>query len=168
MDNNKEKEKAFKVDDRRRFSPEGELKPEHRGADDQAAAPQTGTAEPAGAFEQRAASARSVRQSPEAAADAADAGAAGHDAAAVAAEISFSTFVVGLSTQALFHLGEIPDPATGQHARDLAGAQQLIDILGMIQEKTRGNLEPGEQSLIQAILFDLRMKYVEIARPTPR
>ena len=165
MDNNEEKEKAFKVDDRRRFSPEGELKPEHRGADDQPASP-TGAAEAAGASGQKDASARTVRQSPQAGADASGAGAPGHDAAA--AEISFSTFVVGLSTQALFHLGEIPDPATGQHARDLAGAQQLIDILGMIQEKTRGNLEPGEQSLIQAILFDLRMKYVEIARQTPR
>ena len=167
MDNSEEKEKAFKVDDRRRFSPEGELKPEHRGADDQPAAPQTGAAEAAGASGQKDASARSVRQSPQAGADAAGAGAPVTTPRA-AAEISFSTFVVGLSTQALFHLGEIPDPATGQHARDLAGAQQLIDILGMMQEKTRGNLEPGEQSLIQAILFDLRMKYVEIARQTPR
>jgi len=164
MDNNEEKGKAFKVDDRRRFSPEGELKPEHRGADDQPASPQTGTAAPAGASGQKAASARSAGQSPEAAASA---GAAGHSAAE-AAEITFSTFIVGLSTQALLHLGEIPDPATGQHARDLTGAQQLIDILGMLQEKSRGNLEPGEQSLIQAILFDLRMKYVEIARQTPR
>jgi len=162
MDNSEEK--AFKVDDRRRFSPEGELKPEHRGADDQPASPQTGTAEPAGASEHKAASARSVGQSPEAAAGA---GAPGYDAAA-AAEITFSTFIVGLSTQALLHLGEIPDPATGEHARDLTGAQQLIDILGMLQEKSRGNLEPGEQSLIQAILFDLRMKYVEIARQIPR
>ncbi len=167
MDNSEEKEKAFKVDDRRRFSPEGELKPEHRGADDRPASPQTGTAEPAGAFEQKAASARSVRQSPQAGADATGAGAPGYDAEA-AAEINFSTFIVGLSTQALLHLGEIPDPATGQQARDLTGAQQLIDILGMLQEKSRGNLEPGEQSLIEAILFDLRMKYVEIARQTPR
>ncbi len=165
MDNSEEKEKAFKVDDRRRFSPEGELKPEHRGADEKPTSPQT--AEPAGASEQKAASARSVRQSAEAASAAAGAGAPGYDASE-AAEITFSTFIVGLSTQALFHLGEIPDPVTGEHARDLTGAQQLIDILGMLQEKSRGNLEPGEQSLIQAILFDLRMKYVEIARQTPR
>jgi len=43
-------------------------------------------------------------------------------------------------------------------------AQQLIDILGMLREKTRGNLDHDEQALLDAILFDLRMKYVEIAR----
>ncbi len=158
MDKSEEKEKGFKIDDRRRFSPEGELKPEHRGGDDKPASPQT-------AAEQtpREQTIRSPRQAPE---PAAGAEFPPHDAAS-GAEITFSTFVVGLSTQALLDLGEIPDPATGQNALNLAGAQQLIDILGMLQAKTRGNLEPGEQSLIEAILFDLRMKYVELARQAP-
>ncbi len=146
MDETEDKEKSFKVEDRRRFSSEGELKPEHRRAEEKPAP------EPA---EQSKATTTS-------------AAGAHHDvgrADSALAEINFSTFVVGLSTQALLHLGEIPDPATGQHCRDLTGAQQLIDILGMLQEKTRGNLAAEEQNLLQAILFDLRMKYVEIARP---
>lgn len=156
MDNSEEKEKGFKVQDRRRFSSEGELKPEHRGGDDQPASAAKEAPQPP--------SAGSVRPAPEPVAGAS----VNRSGSAASAEITFSTFVVGLSTQALLHLGEIPDPATGQHARDLTGAQQLIDILGMLQEKTRGNLGPDEQGLIQAILFDLRMKYVEIARQAAR
>ena len=83
---------------------------------------------------------------------------------AEAAEITFGAFLMSLSTEALVHLGEMADPAGGQAQRDLAMAQQLIDILGMLREKTRGNLERDEQGLLDAILFDLRMKYVEIAR----
>ena len=79
-------------------------------------------------------------------------------------EINFVTFVVSLSTQALMHLGEIPDPMTNQRERDLGAAQHIIDILGMLQDKTRGNLDHDEESLLRSILFDLRMKYVESAR----
>jgi hypothetical protein len=62
----------------------------------------------------------------------------------------------------------LPDPVSGQPRRDLHAAQQMIDIIGMLREKTRGNLDPTEQSLIDAVLFDLRMKYVELARQSPR
>jgi len=78
--------------------------------------------------------------------------------------VTFSTFVLGLSTQALSLLGEIPDPHTGQVARDLGGAKQLIDILGILREKTRNNLAHGEETLLDSILYDLRMRYVELAR----
>jgi len=79
-------------------------------------------------------------------------------------EINFGAFLISLSTEALVHLGEVADPSSGQERRDLAMAQQLIDILGMLREKTRGNLDHDEQALLDAILFDLRMKYVEVAR----
>jgi hypothetical protein len=151
MGEREEKERGFKVEDRRRFSSEGEPKPEQ-------AASQAAEAKPY----------PEPQPHTEAAAAAPGSGATAHHEETAPAEITFSTFVVGLSTQALFHLGEIPDPATGQRQPDLAGAQQLIDILGMLQEKTRGNLGADEQSLIEAILFDLRMKYVEIARQTAR
>ncbi|HEY2108028.1 MAG TPA: DUF1844 domain-containing protein, partial [Candidatus Binataceae bacterium] len=82
-------------------------------------------------------------------------------------EINFTTFVVSLSTQALMHLGEIPDPMTNQQERDLPAAQHMIDILGMLQEKTRGNLDHEEEGLLRSVLFDLRMKYVETARHNP-
>ena len=76
--------------------------------------------------------------------------------------VTFSTFVLGLSTQALLHLGEIPSPLTGKIESDLAAAKQVIDILGMLSEKTRNNLETVEQSLLESVLYDLRMQYVEL------
>ena len=83
-------------------------------------------------------------------------------------DLTFASFVVGLSTEALALMGEMPHPATGERMRDLVGAQQLIDIIGILQDKTRGNLSHDEDTLLDAILFDLRMKYVEKARQTPR
>jgi Domain of unknown function (DUF1844) len=79
-------------------------------------------------------------------------------------EINFSTFVISLSTQALMHLGEIENPLTGKVEPDVLVAKQMIDIIGMLREKTRGNLNAGEDRLIEDILFDLRMKYVEAVK----
>ncbi len=140
-----EKSKGFKVEDRRRFSAEGELKPEHRGAE--------ATPPP-------------ESPPPDAAAAAAQptAAAAPHEAAAAPDEITFATFMVGLSTQALMHLGEIRDPQDEGAGVNLVAAQQLIDIVGMLKDKTRGNLDRDEEALIEAILFELRMKYVERSR----
>lgn len=81
------------------------------------------------------------------------------------AELNFSTFVIGLSTQVLVLLGEMPDPASRAVATDLPGAKQLIDILGILEAKTRGNLDAAESSLLGSILYDLRMRYVQRSRP---
>ena len=62
-------------------------------------------------------------------------------------EINFSTFIISLSTQALMHLGEIPNPMSGKSETDVPVAKQMIDILGMLREKSRGNLDAGEQRL---------------------
>jgi hypothetical protein len=78
-------------------------------------------------------------------------------------EINFSTFVMGLSTQALMHLGEIADPEA-PHGPDLPAAKQMIDLLGILREKTTGNLEPAEEQLLSSMLYDLRMRYVEVSR----
>lgn len=78
--------------------------------------------------------------------------------------INFSTFIISLSTQALMHLGEIPDPLSGKVERDISVGKQMIDIIGVLSEKTRGNLDQGEEKLMEDILFDLRMKYVEAVR----
>jgi uncharacterized protein DUF1844 len=78
--------------------------------------------------------------------------------------VTFSTFVLGLSTQALFLLGEIPNPETRVVERDLDGAKQVIDILGILREKTRNNLEPSEESMLDSILYDLRMRYVQLVQ----
>ena len=79
-------------------------------------------------------------------------------------EINFSTFVISLSTQALMHLGEIADPLSGKVETDVTAAKQMIDILGMLREKAKGNLSSGEERLMEDILFDLRMKYVEAVK----
>jgi len=79
-------------------------------------------------------------------------------------EINFSTFVISLSTQALMHLGEIPNPITGKMEDDVPVAKQMIDIIGMLREKTRGNLDQGEEKLLDDVLFNLRMKYVEAVK----
>jgi hypothetical protein len=78
--------------------------------------------------------------------------------------VTFSTFVLGLSTQALLHLGEIPNPVTKALERDLGAAKHVIDILGILRDKARNNLEPGEESLLDSVLYDLRMRYVELSR----
>jgi hypothetical protein len=78
--------------------------------------------------------------------------------------VTFSTFVLGLSTQALLLLGEIEGPLAGAVERDLAAAKDLIDVLGILRDKTRNNLEQAEEQLLDSILYDLRMRYVELAR----
>jgi hypothetical protein len=79
-------------------------------------------------------------------------------------EINFSAFVISLSTQALMHLGEIASPVSGKVEIDVPVAKQMIDIIGMLREKTRGNLNASEDRLMEDILFDLRMKYVEAVK----
>jgi hypothetical protein len=160
-DEEHEEGKGFKVQDRRRFSAEGELKPEHRGVEEAqtrtAAEPGTTAAASSPIFSAGEHVAQSRSEVPGTA----------HAASLhsqTAPEINFGSFVVGLSTQALMHLGEIPDPQTNQPAQDLPAAQQVIDIVAMLEQKTRGNLDRDEQALLEAVLFELRMKYVERAR----
>lgn len=76
-------------------------------------------------------------------------------------EVSFSTFVFSLSSSALVHLGEIPEPSTQQMHQDLMLAKQIIDTLGMLEEKTRSNLDPDEERFIKTVLYDLRLRYVQ-------
>lgn len=75
--------------------------------------------------------------------------------------IDFATFVLSLSHSALMHLGEAPDPDTNQTNVDLPLAKQNIDILVLLEEKTKGNLSGDEERLLAQVLFDLRMRFVE-------
>ena len=76
-------------------------------------------------------------------------------------EITFSAFVYSLSTSALVHLGEIPEPISEKMDKNLPLAKQTIDILGLLQEKTKGNLTQEEENLLNSFLYDLRMRYVK-------
>jgi hypothetical protein len=76
-------------------------------------------------------------------------------------EVTFSTFVFSLSSSALVHLGEIPEPMSQKMHQDLVLAKQIIDTLGMLADKTRGNLDAGEDRLLKNVLCDLRLRYVQ-------
>jgi hypothetical protein len=83
--------------------------------------------------------------------------------------IDFYTFVLSLGSSAFVHLGEAPDPETGQPTpANLALAKQTIDILDMLREKTRGNLTPEEEKFMENLLTDLRLRYVEKAKAAPK
>lgn len=75
-------------------------------------------------------------------------------------EVTFSTFVLSLASSALVHLGEVPNPETGSTARDEALARNAIDVLTMLDDKTRNGLTPDESKLIRDVLYELRMKFV--------
>jgi len=83
------------------------------------------------------------------------------DGKCVMPEVTFSTFVVSLSTAALYHLGELPAPDSGETVKDLTLARHTIDTLKMLQEKTVGNLDEEEKGLLENILYDLRLRYVK-------
>ncbi len=78
-------------------------------------------------------------------------------------EIDFPHFILSLSTSALIQLGEIQDPFTEKLAKNLPLAKQTIDLIGMLKEKTKGNLSPEEDKVIEYVLYDLRMRYVKAA-----
>jgi len=75
--------------------------------------------------------------------------------------VNFSTFIFSLNSSALFHLGLVPDPTTGKKEKNLLLAKQSIDIIGMLDEKTRGNLTGDEEKLLRNVLHDLRLMYVK-------
>lgn len=75
--------------------------------------------------------------------------------------VSFATFVFSLSSSALVYLGEMPEIESQSSQVDLPLAKQIIDTLGMLQEKTRGNLDTDEDRLLRNLLYDLRLRYVQ-------
>lgn len=77
---------------------------------------------------------------------------------------SFHILVSQWATQALIALGEVPDPVTQKRQTDLAHAKFAIDMLGILEDKTRGNLTPEEKRLLDTMLFELRMKFVDASR----
>ena len=75
-------------------------------------------------------------------------------------ELDFSTFVISLATSAQVGMGAVPHPETNQAAQNLPAAKQMIDILALLQEKTKGNLTDDESSLLDQVLHNLRVHYV--------
>jgi Domain of unknown function (DUF1844) len=145
--------RGFKVQDRRRFSSEGEAK---EGGDT-----------PAESSEAPEIKSKAAAPPPETA-QAAASQPASPQSSEPPPELTFAAFLWSLSEQALAALGEVPDPMSGKAMRDLTMAQQMIDIIIMLRDKTRGNLDEHEQAMLKEILSGLQMKYVELARQPNR
>ena len=77
--------------------------------------------------------------------------------------VSFTLLVISLATQVRMCLGDIENPANGQKEVDLELAKHNIDLLGMLEEKTQGNLSDQEKKLLDSVLYELRMRYVQLA-----
>lgn len=76
--------------------------------------------------------------------------------------ISFTQFILSLGTTAAVHFGDLADPMTGEQGEpNLIAASQMIDLLALLQDKTRGNLDPAEAKLLDDLLYDLRLRFVQ-------
>jgi len=78
-------------------------------------------------------------------------------------EVSFASFILSLNTSALYHMGELPHPETGQRLLDRELAEHTIDTLTLLAEKTKGNLSHDENELLTSILYELKMRFVKLA-----
>ena len=77
-------------------------------------------------------------------------------------ELTFTAFVVSLATTAAIHFGDLVDPASGAPTEsNLDGAAQMIDILSLLEEKTRGHLTAEERQVLEQVLYELRMRFIE-------
>ncbi len=174
-DKDEQQERGFKVEDRRRFTADGKPREEVDAAEETQSEPP-----PAGAAGGAAAGGRagaapeqaSAPRDPGAASPQAGAGAQGATAGAQGRsgsgappeELTFSSFVVGIASQAFAFLGAVPDPRTGVVRKDLGQAKAMIDILALLAEKTAGNLDEQEARLMEEMLYELRMQYVRELR----
>jgi hypothetical protein len=80
-------------------------------------------------------------------------------------DVTFVGFILSLAHTAAVHLGDIPNPVTGQPGQaNLPAAQQLIDIILLLEQKTRGNLTAEERQLMEQLLYELRMRFSEVAQ----
>jgi len=134
-------EKGFVIKDRRRFDESGDVRPEtpreEAAAKPQEPKPEAKTADPRADESEKQAQAE-----------------------ATFPDLNFSTFVFSLGTSAMYHFGDFPDPVTKKAERNLEAAKQTIDILGILKDKTKGNLSDDEDRLLESLLYELRMRYV--------
>ena len=133
-----EEEKGFTVKDRRSFDEEGALKPE------QTVKEEKGSEKPKKDEDQQKMAPKQK----------------GEESLPLP-EVNFSSLILSLSSSVLFHLGEIPDPQTGEKTKDLPMAKHGIDTIAMLKEKTEGNLSKEEGLFVENVLTDLRWRFVK-------
>ncbi len=129
-------DKGFTVRDKRSFDDEGDLKEENETVE---------TKEPESEAREEPKKAEAAQGPP-------------------LPEVNFSSLIFSLSSSALLHIGEIADPQTGEKRVDLPLAKHSIDIISMLKDKTKGNLDNEEQQFIDNILTDLRLRYVKAVK----
>ena len=136
-----EEEKGFVIKDRRSFDKEGELKEEK--AQEQKSPPEEDKRQETKKTEDKKTT---------------------EDQRPPLPEVNFNSLIFSLSSSALFNLGEIADPQTGEKHKDLPLAKHSIDIVAMLRDKTKGNLNDEEQKFLENILADLRLRYVKAVK----
>ncbi len=83
--------------------------------------------------------------------------------------LNFTAFVLSLASTAAIHFGDLPDPMSGERAEpNLDGAAQMIEILALLDQKTRGNLTAEERQVLEQVLYELRLRFVEASSARKR
>jgi len=156
MDDEEQEQSSFKVTDRRQFTDEGEVRdPQQPDAGEQA--PPQKEEPPKASPEEKAEASQESSQKEEAEPTGEQDPGQG---------VNFASFLLSLATTGMVHLGEIPEPSSGQKMEDLGAARQMIDILGILKEKTEGNLSAEEDHLLENVLYELRLKFMEKSKAT--
>jgi len=83
-------------------------------------------------------------------------------------EVDFSAFILSMGTTAMYHMGQGAPEADGKPSVNLPLARHVIDLLAMLQQKTRGNLSEDEKAFLERLLLDLRLKYVDVCKQQAR
>jgi len=156
-----EEEKPIRVVDRRMFTPDGELRPEYRteGQADTGPAPEPPSQPLAGGPP------KSGAPSAQAPVGAAAAQPEPGEERPEAPRSAFALIVQMLAMPAYAALGMMPDPAAGRQRVDRGAAREMIDLLAVLEQKTRGNLSFEESNFLSRVLYDLRLAFVEVSRP---
>ncbi len=161
-----DEEKGFSVKDHRGFNPDGTARAEEEAQAEREAEKSKGEPTAGNPSESPAkqSEAKAEAQFEQAKAQDEAAGSTQSEAGGPLPPVEFSGLILSLSHAAMMHLGQIPDPNTGQARMDRDLARHTIDTLGMLKDKTKGNLTPEEQKLIDHALTELRLAYVRLNR----
>jgi hypothetical protein len=154
-----EEEKPIRVVDRRMFTADGELRPEYQSTASEPEPP------PAKAAEASAPPPPSPRPAPPAAGAPAAEPPPSEEPEAGEPRTAFALIIQMLAMPAYAALGMVPDPASGRQRVDRAAAREMIDLLAVLEQKTRGNLSFEESNFLSRVLYDLRLAFVEVSRP---
>lgn len=150
-------EVSYKVADRRKFNADGSVR---EGVVLDEPKPERAPVEPAPAAEE------SSEAAPEDSESLSASDAEAEEIPGADDPASFVNFLSTLATNAAASLGAVPHPATGKRSLDLETGKYWLDVLGMLKEKTAGNLHPQEERLLNGLLADLRMQYITVVRAT--